>query len=208
MAKLDNILLLVNALHNRNCISIEGIKDICKVSDRTAYRYIRAISEANIPVYYDTAGGGYRLLQNVGLKMERLVTNEVVLLCIALSFLAKCVNEHYKKAIDALARKIFSMQQNELEDIWIRLNEQLEGQTTDLDISDIITSQMIYSAILLNKHLRLMKSDDESDKKSLEIADPKIWFKNDWSIVKNQASDDEPIFWGDILEATIVDSRS
>jgi len=205
MAKIDNILLLVNALQNRSCLTVDKIRDICGVSSRTAHRYIRVLSEANIPVYYDPAAGGYRLARNVGFKMDMLTTNDVVLLCVALSFLKTCVNAQYKSSIESLARKIFSMRTDELEDIWGRIQEQLEAKNTDMDISGILTSHIIYAAILLEKRLRLVESTGESVDRFLELADPKICFNHGWSVVEDQPAKSEPILWENVLEASLVD---
>jgi predicted DNA-binding transcriptional regulator YafY len=207
MAKIDNILLLVNALHNRGCLTVERIMDICGVSKRTAHRYVRALSEANIPVYYDSAAGGYRLARNVGFKMDLLTTNDVVLLCVALSFLKTCVNAQYRVSIESLARKIFSMSAEELEDIWGRVEEHFEANAPDLDISGILTPQIIYAAILLEKRLRLVESTTESTERLLELSDPKICFNHGWSVVEDQPTKGEPIRWDDVLEASLVDGE-
>jgi predicted DNA-binding transcriptional regulator YafY len=207
MAKIDNILLLVNALQNRSCLTIDKIRDICGVSARTAHRYIRVLSEANIPVYFDSAAGGYRLSRSVGFKMDMLTTNDVVLLCVALSFLKTCVNAQYQLSIESLARKIFSMRTDELEEIWGRIQEQLESKAADRDISGVLTSQIIYAAILLEKRLRLVESTGEAIDRFLELSDPKICFDHGWSVVEDHPARNKPILWENVLEASLVDSE-
>jgi len=207
MAKIDNILLLVNALHNRSCLTIAKIMDICGVSSRTAHRYIRVLSEANIPVYYDSAAGGYRLARHISFKMDLLTTNDVVLLCVALSYLKTRVNPQYQVSIETLARKLFSMRTEELEEIWGRVLEQFGEKGAEADISGILTSQIIYAAILLEKRLRLVESTGNNGGRFLELADPKICFNHGWSVVEDQPAKSEPILWENVLEASLVDTE-
>jgi hypothetical protein len=62
MSALNQLIVIVNLLYKRRCVSIKTIREICGISDRTAYRYIDKISRAGIPLYYDKNLGGYTLI--------------------------------------------------------------------------------------------------------------------------------------------------
>ena len=60
MTALEKLFLLVNMLYTRRSVSVGTIMHDCSVSRRTVFRYIRTLSEANVPVYYDKDVRGYR----------------------------------------------------------------------------------------------------------------------------------------------------
>ncbi|MBK7143327.1 MAG: hypothetical protein IPH75_14730 [bacterium] len=46
---------------HRRAVSLKMIRETCGIPRRTAFRYLNAISEANIPIYFDRERGGYCL---------------------------------------------------------------------------------------------------------------------------------------------------
>ncbi len=53
MAKYDRLLFILNLLRTRKNFNAERLAEECGVTERTIYRDIIALSEANIPIYYD-----------------------------------------------------------------------------------------------------------------------------------------------------------
>jgi predicted DNA-binding transcriptional regulator YafY len=58
MAKYDRLLFILNLLRSRRNLNAVLIARECEVTERTIYRDIISLSEANIPIYYDN---GYKL---------------------------------------------------------------------------------------------------------------------------------------------------
>ncbi|MDF1545465.1 MAG: YafY family protein [bacterium] len=58
MAKYDRLLYILNLLRSRRNLNAARIAEECGVTERSIYRDILALSEANIPIYYDR---GYKL---------------------------------------------------------------------------------------------------------------------------------------------------
>ncbi|MFH1687147.1 MAG: YafY family protein [bacterium] len=58
MAKYDRLLFILNLLRSRRNLNAERLAEECGVTERSIYRDIVALSEANIPIYYDN---GYKL---------------------------------------------------------------------------------------------------------------------------------------------------
>lgn len=58
MAKYDRLLYILNLLRARRNLNAAALADECGVTERSIYRDIVALSEANIPIYYDN---GYKL---------------------------------------------------------------------------------------------------------------------------------------------------
>lgn len=58
MAKYDRLLYILNLLRSRKNLNAQKIALECGVTERSVYRDIISLSEANIPIYYDN---GYKL---------------------------------------------------------------------------------------------------------------------------------------------------
>lgn len=58
MAKYDRLLYILNLLRARRNLNAASLAEECGVTERSIYRDIVALSEANIPIYYDN---GYKL---------------------------------------------------------------------------------------------------------------------------------------------------
>jgi len=58
MAKYDRLLYILNLLRSRKTLNAARIARECEVTERSIYRDIISLSEANIPIYYDR---GYKL---------------------------------------------------------------------------------------------------------------------------------------------------
>jgi predicted DNA-binding transcriptional regulator YafY len=188
MAKYKNILHILNLLCNRMYVPVKTMTSVCDVSKRTIYRYIQEISEANLPVYYDTKLGGYRLLQKENLHIDAIRTEEAVLIISALKFLSFYVNERYKALIGDTINKFATSQPLEFEEILRVINLSIENSSTAKDYSVNISSILIQTAILFNKKIRLtVKSRKKGKgKSSIEIDNPSLWFKRSWNIVSKE----------------------
>jgi len=58
MAKYDRLLYILNLLRSRKTLNAARLAEECQVTERSIYRDIISLSEANIPIYYDR---GYKL---------------------------------------------------------------------------------------------------------------------------------------------------
>jgi predicted DNA-binding transcriptional regulator YafY len=58
MAKYDRLLYILNLLRSRRNLNASRLAEECGVTERSIYRDIIALSEANVPIYYDN---GYKL---------------------------------------------------------------------------------------------------------------------------------------------------
>ena len=58
MNKFERLLFIISEINRRRCMTVREIADSCGVTERTVYRDIRSLHQANVPLYYDK---GYRL---------------------------------------------------------------------------------------------------------------------------------------------------
>ena len=73
MRKIERVLYILSLLRTNHWLKATDLAGKCGVSERTVYRDIISISEANIPIYFD---GGYRLLHDGFLPPVNLTDSE------------------------------------------------------------------------------------------------------------------------------------
>lgn len=73
MRKIERVLYILSVLRTNHWLKASDLAKKCGVSERTIYRDIISISEANIPIYFD---GGYRLLHDGFLPPVNLTGSE------------------------------------------------------------------------------------------------------------------------------------
>jgi predicted DNA-binding transcriptional regulator YafY len=184
MSPVEKILILVSLLNHRPYVTIDKIRSECRISERTAYRYINTISEANIPVFYDKDVRGYRLNLTGGMSINDLRLSESILVVFALKLLARRVNDEYKEDIENIARKITTKQSVPIEDILRSHENQTNGLPEMSDYSELISSLMITTAITCNRRIQL--TTDKGDNvpgESIDIEQPLLRFQKSWKLV-------------------------
>lgn len=82
MAKYDRLLYILNLLRTRRNLNAAKIAEECGVNERSIYRDMIALSEANIPIYYDN---GYKLATDNFLPPLNFSFDEYQYLKLALS---------------------------------------------------------------------------------------------------------------------------
>ena len=73
MRKTERLLYILSVLRTNHWLRASDLARKCGVSERTVYRDVISISEANIPIYFD---GGYRLLHDGFLPPVNLTDSE------------------------------------------------------------------------------------------------------------------------------------
>ncbi|MCK4427433.1 MAG: HTH domain-containing protein [candidate division Zixibacteria bacterium] len=75
MAKADRLLLILNLLRSRRNLKASNLAKECEVSERTIFRDIQALSEARVPIYFDS---GYKLLTDAFLPPLNFTVDELL----------------------------------------------------------------------------------------------------------------------------------
>jgi hypothetical protein len=194
MSKLNKLIQILNLLYHRRSVTIEKIKEFCRVSERTAYRYIRAISEANVPVYFDTEESGYRVNKSRVIDFGGWIPSEVALTVAALQYLADNVDESYREDIDLLVRRIVSQQSLPFERFWESWKESLERNGDPDGLHQLLTSTLINFAVNQNREvsLKLIRAGEGNDNQ-LSIKEPVLQFRGNWVITDGQQGQEEPV---------------
>jgi predicted DNA-binding transcriptional regulator YafY len=81
MTKYDRLLHILNLLRSRKSLNARRLAEECQVTERSIYRDLISLSEANVPIYYDK---GYKLASGNFLPPLNFTTEEYACLQLAL----------------------------------------------------------------------------------------------------------------------------
>jgi predicted DNA-binding transcriptional regulator YafY len=127
------------------------MQEACGVSDRTVYRYINLLSEANIPIYFDKSCGRYRLLRPLNVDLNRIGVSESIIIAVAVRRLQRALNGNYSESIsriEAALQRVSSVAPDELS--WPP-DQPIDGDTQPEPMSDHLTYALILEAIHRDK---------------------------------------------------------
>jgi len=105
MKKTERLLYILSLLRTNHRLRSCDLAKRCEVTERTIYRDIISISEANIPIYYD---GGYKLLHNGFLPPSNLSAHEAGFLLSLLQSPLFATGKLYSDTIRRISDKIMS----------------------------------------------------------------------------------------------------
>ncbi len=103
MSKYDRLLYILNLLRSRKNLNARMLAEECGVTERSIYRDILALSEANIPIYYDR---GYKLASDLFLPPLNFDMDEYNCLRLALESTPLAKTDKYAKLVKQIRAKV------------------------------------------------------------------------------------------------------
>ncbi len=183
MNKLSKILTLINLFANRPMVSMKTIERVCDIPERTAYRYINDISDANFPVVYDKRLRAYRLYQRNKNSGAHFGPDEVVMLIAGLELLSNGLHSGYRDDVSVLVAKLLSCQEHPLEEILDTCVVQIKSVTRVNDFSEIVSSMFINLAIMDGRRVKLTCKGTRGRTKVTILDQLSLNFKNRWRLI-------------------------
>ncbi len=126
MTKYDRLLHILNLLRTRRNLNAAHLAVECGVTERSIYRDILSLSEANVPVYYDN---GYKLASDNFLPPLNFDFEEYTALKLALDSTPLNQAERYRKLLKRIRAKV----EASLSDL-VRQKRRTAVPTTHVDI--------------------------------------------------------------------------
>jgi predicted DNA-binding transcriptional regulator YafY len=182
---------LINLLNTRRSITLKTIKETCNIPERTAYRYLNTISEANVPIYFDKSIQAYRLNATTGLSINDVSFGEGVLLVLALKVLGAAVSEHYRKDIERLITKVVVRHESEIESVLGGAAERLVAPLDRIDLSNLLSSALVHAAVCAGREVKITRYDKDTDKAGVEVSQPRLLFRKAWQVAEKSLTDQE-----------------
>ncbi len=105
MHKYDRLMYILNSLRSRKNLSANRLAEECGVTERSIYRDILSLSEANVPIYYDR---GYKLASDNFLPPLNFDLDEYNCLQMALESTPLAKTDKYQALVRRIKAKIDS----------------------------------------------------------------------------------------------------
>lgn len=161
----------------------------CDIPERTAYRYLNTISEANIPVYYDSDQHAYRINRKRSMLVNSVDLGDALVIALALRLLASRVNEAYRDEIEQLVAQVLVRQPCPLEDVMDTFESSLRAMDDEADCSELISTMLLHAAILCEKRVKLTTSSNGQSGAAfdeVEVTRPRLKFQRKWHVVDGE----------------------
>lgn len=130
MNRIDRLLGILTLLQSRKYVPAEKIAEKFKISIRTVYRDVKALSEQGIPVSFEQ-NRGYFVVQNYFLPPVSFSTEEANAMLLMESavyaFADRSIQKHYTTALDKIKSVLRDSQKEKLEMLDQNIKMQLPG---------------------------------------------------------------------------------
>ncbi|MDH3889480.1 MAG: hypothetical protein OEV49_00210 [candidate division Zixibacteria bacterium] len=183
MRRINKIVALISLLSNRQHVTMDTIKSVCGISERSAYRYLNFISEADFPVHFDKDLGAYKLSKQNSRIHSRLTVAEILLIVVGLKILTQKLNDHYRDDIRELLRCIIAENAVPLESVLQSFSIQLDDADQLRDCSQLVSSILVNAAIIDKRKIRILVNVPQSGQKALDLNNPSLTFNKVWKLV-------------------------
>ena len=204
MSKAHKILQIINLLNHRPNVTMEAIKKTCNIPERTAYRYLNTISEADVPVYYDRRTRSYSLTQGGVMDVDDLSVGEAVMVTVGLKLLAQRVNEEYVEDLEKLVTKILVRQHFPVEEIRDIVDHVVDNTSTQTTFSERLSSMLIHAAMICNRQVKLQTRNGDDTPATLRVEKPSLVFRDRWELKESLETDEGTAPMSDIQKVTIL----
>lgn len=174
---------LLNLLLHRRRVPLRLISQTCGISDRTSYRYVRALSEAGVPLYYDQDSGGYRLVKDSMHLVPGTCPSDAALAVLAIKEFKLITGKHYEIDIDRILQKILVNQESGSFDLLLRGHQEVSFDETRPLCPESVHIALITLAVELRKEIRVYLDLVEGKRKSIRIELPALHYCEGWCLL-------------------------
>jgi predicted DNA-binding transcriptional regulator YafY len=204
MSKAHKILQIINLLNHRRQVTMEAIQRTCDIPERTAYRYLNTISEADVPLYFDRHSRSYSLARTGVLEVDDLSVGEAVMVTVGLKLLAQQVNEDYQEELEKLVTKILVRQQFPVEEIRDIVDHVVASTATSTSFSEKLSSLLIHAAMICKRQVKLTTRSGGNADGAIRVDSPSLVFKERWELKGGEPADAAAAPMDDIRKVTIL----
>ena len=204
MSTLGRALSLINLFQHRTVVTMKMIGEACGIPRRSAFRLLNELSEANIPLYYDSKCRGYRLNTNTSLLLDDLDLGDSIMIVLALELLSRELNGPYREEILHLIKKVCVRQSYALESVVELMQPYVGSCNTTRDHSEYLSFLFAAAGAQFKKKLRITRSDHKRGDGIQEIRDPSLRFQGDWYLVNAKESNTSGTCLSHVHKVTIL----
>jgi hypothetical protein len=183
MSRKNLMLQLLSLLGRRSVVKLATIKEVCGVSESKAINCLDLMAEANVPVQYDHALGGYRLVGPTGMKLDDFSLQEIVLLVTCIGLARRHVNGEYRDTLSNLLRKIVSRQPYPVESPVGAASDSVETSSSSPDYSHEVSLAILQAAGAVHHGVSVAQGGHaDRGVEVVSINSPTLVFNRTWQI--------------------------
>jgi predicted DNA-binding transcriptional regulator YafY len=190
MAKVENLVMLLNLFYHRRAVDVKTMVRECNISKRTAYRYVRSLEAAGFPVHFDTDVGGYRLMDKSG-SFARLSPEESSAVLFALEFLECSLSPDRFDPIHRARTKLQLHLSGEIPGFLVDTLTAVSTLGKMSPIKEMLIVALVRLACHLKKSIRIYHHAGNEGDRVTEIRSPKLVYDKEWK-VSDESIDNRP----------------
>lgn len=200
----SRVFSILKLLASNNRVTLQDIVDKCKVSKRTAYRYIHKLSSSGLSISLNQTDTGAVLVKNGLGIISKLSTNDVVYLIIALKLLSKFTNTHYAKEVNVIIDRLALESGLQLfEDINIEHFNSPQELSSD-QLTKFLTENLLKTAAIQNASVKAISVESVKQNSFLKLGKISLAYDNEWNVKPKGSPKYKPIPMSDIVYAKML----
>lgn len=183
MPKIDKLLILLELLYNRTAVPMSDIVKECRITERTGYRYIGTLQDANFAIEYDADLGGYHLIGRNPITAQ-FTDSELTMLYYGTLLLEHLAAESALDSIKSARVKLESRVSLKLQQVLSAGKEALLGSTTPPGLREFVVLSMLLLATRHDAPVTIRFVDASGDQQEQEIKRPRIVYDRGWVVTE------------------------
>lgn len=180
MPKIDKLLVLLELLYNRRVVPMSVITQECRIVERTAYRYIGTLQDANFPIEYDQELGGYTLIGKGTAITAQFTDPEMVVLYFGTLLLEQYAKDSVLDSIKSSRVKLESRISHKLQQVLGQGREALISSTSPAAPQEIVAMSTLLLAALKGQPISVTYLGSDGASAREQIVSPKIIYDREW----------------------------
>jgi predicted DNA-binding transcriptional regulator YafY len=170
--KFDSLMQILNQLDGNKKITVESLGEDLGVSERTIYRYLKALQVGGFPVIFNKIRGGYGFMEGYSLKHPDLSPEETLALNISKKMI-KGMGSGWEESMDRIGQKLLVKKTD------LPRHIVLSGKGLATEITGHI--DLIHKAIMNFQRIKMTYRPLYSDQKTKRKVDPYyLFFEEDF----------------------------
>lgn len=175
-AQLTRVLRLLELLRSRKTVDMATLERESGVSQRSVFRYLKAMQDAGIPIDYDRHTRSYRLDRTRESSPWNLELNEIGLVVFALDLLGLHVGEQPRLMIAAARGKILDQQPLASHAVFDSFRNNVSNLLALPDLTPALIMAQLNVAIEMEKAVEVEVKISDSDTTTARVEQPQARF--------------------------------
>ena len=182
MSKVRSVIAILQLLGRRPFVTLGEMVAQCGVSERTAYRYIRTLQSAGMPITFDRTHKAYRLDRPEQAPTGMLRLDHAVLTSLALRMLGATLNDSQREILDEVWQQTFYAQSSLITDVADIIRHIATEVSGSSDLAYAANALVIQAAAVHAMPITIQYRDRADRSTSVAVRQPSLSFREGWLV--------------------------